>query len=458
VKYTIIGAGVAGLTAGLLLAEKGKSVEIFEQDSQVGGIAKTVNYPNYRFDLGGHRFLTKYPEVQGFWSQILGREFLSVGRQSRIYYGGRFLNYPLRPVDALSLGPLSALQAVFSHLWAKARPIKPEKNLEDVYVNSFGRFLYNRFFNSYSQRLWGIAPKKMEPDWGRARVGKLSLTGAIKDAFFPKVAEVKSLAKKFYYPKLGPSQMWEEMANRIKKNGSRIILGSPITKIYHQKNKIIALDTGGKKITIDNLIASVALRDFVLALEPRAPQKVIAAARRLRYRDYILVALAINKKSVFPDQWIYIQDAGFKCLRIQNINNWSRAMVKDKQQTILGLEYITGRAEPLWQKTDSDLAKLGRQEVVKLGFCTPPQIMETKVVRGYNFYPVYDLGYRKHLEVIKEYLSRFKNLILIGRNGQHKYNNMDHSVLSAMLAVKKLAGEQADPWSVNPEEEYLEKK
>ena len=458
-KYVIIGAGPAGLTAGYELVKRNQPVAIFEKEAQVGGLAKTVYYKGNRFDIGGHRFFAKIPQIIRFWHQMLGKNLISVKRSSKILYGGKFFNYPLEPVNALNnLGPYQATLALLSYSQVRLRPIKPEKNLEDVYINSFGRVLYEKFFQTYSTRLWGLPPTKMEPDWGKARVGKLSLLNAVKDAFFPKEASVKSLIKKFQYPKLGPGQMWEAVAKKVKEKGGQIFLSEGAKQIFYQGNRIIAIETQKRRLVADRLVSTMPLRDLVLSLSPKPPVAVVTAAKQLKYRDFIVVALMIRSKHIFSDQWIYIQDPGFTTVRVQNINNWSNYMVKNKNDTILGLEYVTSENEPFWQKTDREMIELAKTEAVKLGFCQSEQIVDAKVVRELKAYPVYDLGYKKHLETVKNYLKRFANLTLIGRNGTHQYNNMDQSMLAAMLAVENFFGSNHNLWEVNADEEYLERK
>ncbi len=459
-KIVIIGAGPAGLTAGLLLAEKGQTVTILEQNSQVGGLAKTVRYKGNRFDIGGHRFFAKYKHINDFWKKMLGKELLSVKRSSRLFYEGKFYHYPLQPKNALkNLGLWRALLATTDYLLVRLKPIQSEKTLEDVYINSFGRFLYRRFFEGYSTKLWGISPKKMEPDWGKARVGKLSLIGAIKDALFG--SDIKSLIKKFHYPRLGPGKMWETVAAKMKQNGGEILLDSCVKTVFHSQNKITGVEVQTlarrQKQNVAHLISTMPIKDLVASLSPKPPLTVTKAAQGLKYRDYILVALIVARKNIFPDQWIYIQDPGFTNVRVQNVGNWSKAMVADKNKTILGVEYVTSQGEPLWQKSDQELITLASKEVVKLGFATKGQILEAKVVRELKAYPVYDKGYKQRLEIIKKYLSRFSNLALIGRNGMHKYNNMDHSMMAAQMAVENFFGAEHDLWRVNTDtEEYLE--
>lgn len=459
-KYLIIGAGPAGLTAGLSLVEKGGLVTILEQGTQVGGISKTVVYKKYHFDIGGHRFFTKNQEVANLWKKTLPKDFTEKNRISRIYYQGKFYSYPLEPLNALvNLGPFRAMTAFLSHLRTKSNPIKPEKTLEDVYINSFGQYLYDKFFRVYSTRLWGIPPHQMAPDWGKARVGKLSLLNAVKDAFFPQKAEIKSLIKRFYYPKLGPGQMWEAFAQKIKEGKGEILLNSKVQKIKHVGKKIISVTTqDNRQFKLDQLISSMPIRDLVNAFEPSPPAEILKAANELKYRDYILVALVIKAKNIFPDQWIYVQDPGFMNVRVQNINNWSQSMAGDKNKTVLGMEYVVSQGDPLWQMKDWELIGLAKGEAFKLGFAKIEEIVDARVVRELKVYPVYDRHYHRYLSAVKKYLSVFTNLTLIGRNGMHRYNNMDHSMLTAMLAVENLFGAKHDLWQVNADQEYHERR
>lgn len=461
-RYVIIGAGPAGLTAGFLLAEKKQKVAVLEQESRVGGISKTVRYKKYRFDLGGHRFFAKYPKINRFWRKMLGKQLLLVNRSSKIFSQGKFLTYPLEPLNALSkLGFCQAGLVLSSYFFSKIKPIRPPTTLEDVYINSFGKYLYQRFFKDYSQRLWGLSPKKMAPDWGFQRVGRLSLFGAIKDAFFPRSSGIKSLIKKFYYPILGPGQMWEAVAHKFKQKGGELYLNTQVVKIFHQKGKITGVETANPslgKLRVDQLISSMPVKDLVNSLTPKPKKEVLKAANSLKYRDFILVALIINKTNIFKDQWIYIQDPGFTLLRIQNINNWSQAMVGDKSKTVLGIEYVTSEQSPFWRMSDQQLTEMAKNEVVRLGFADFDQTVDAKVVRQLKAYPVYDLGYRQHLKVIKNYLAQFSNLTLIGRNGTHQYNNMDHSMIMAIQAVENFFGKKHYLWQADVETEYLEAK
>lgn len=458
-KYVIIGAGPAGLTAGLLLARRGHEVRIIEKEAQVGGISRTVRYKKYRFDLGGHRFFAKFPQIRQFWLDMLPNDLIQVERRSHIFYKGKFLSYPLDPKNALgNLGYWQSFAIFASYIVGKTKKGSP-KTLADVYVRGFGRRLYRKFFESYSTRLWGIPPEKMEPDWGFQRAGKLSLLGAVKDAFFPRPDKIKSLIKTFRYPRFGPGQMWEKVAREYAHDGGKLIVGDPVVEVHHRYGSVDAVKTAsGKSYKVGQLISSAPLKDFVLMLNPKPEESVVKAAKRLKYRDFILVALAVKKKKIFSDQWIYIQDPGYRCVRVQNINNWSKDMVGKPGITVLGVEYVTSEKEPLWKMSDQELISLAQEEIIKLGFARLRQFVDATVVRQLKAYPVYDLGYRKNLEKVKAYLSKIKNFTPVGRNGMHKYNNMDHSMLIAMKAVENLFGGKNDLWQINTEMEYLEKK
>ncbi len=454
-RYVIIGAGPAGLTAGFLLTQKHQPVIILEKADQIGGLSKTVHYKKYRFDLGPHRFFTASPAINQLWQSLLGKDLITINRQTSLLYQNKFYDYPLIAQNALAnLGFWSSLLAIFSFVKAKITPRK-ETSLEAVYINSFGHFLYQKFFKHYSTRLWGLPPSQMAPDWGKQRVGSLSLFAAIKDAFLSQKSP-KSLIKNFHYPRFGPGQMWNIMAHQIKKTG-QIFTDFPVQTIHHQKNRITRVLTAkGKTFPVSELISTMALQDFITSLSPPPPSPILKAATHLNYRDFILVALVTKTSRLFPDQWIYIQDPGFQTLRIFNMNNWSQSLVPDKNQTVLGLEYTVDTHHPLWQKSNQDLIQLAQNEVIKLGFAKKKDFIDAAVKRELKAYPVYDLHYQTHLNTVKNYLARFKNLALIGRNGMHRYNNIDHSMLTAILAVENLFGAHHNIWQVNTDSEYFE--
>jgi protoporphyrinogen oxidase len=457
----IIGAGPAGLTAGYELVKQGIQTNILEQADRVGGISRTETYKGYHFDIGGHRFYTKVGEIQQLWLEILGNDLLKVPRLSRIYYNGKFFNYPLGLTNALSnLGVISSFLMLFSYLQAKMKPHPVEESFEQWVCNRFGKRLYQTFFKTYTEKVWGIPCTEIRADWAAQRIQGMSLKKAIVDSLV-KTNQTKSLIKEFYYPKLGPGMMWEKCQEIINNNGGKVHLNTKVNQIYHQDNRIQKITVQQESETFnleaDYFISSMPVTALVLKLDPPAPPAVLQAARSLKYRDFLIVALIIDDANLFPDNWIYIHSPEFKVGRIQNFKNWSPAMVPDSSKTCLGMEYFCSEVNEIWSMSDNDLIKLASQEIVALSLLSNiNKIEDATVIRQKKAYPIYDQGYRQHLQVIQEYLRTFDNLQTIGRNGMHRYNNQDHSMLTGLLAARNLMGEDHDLWEVNTERSYYE--
>lgn len=460
----IIGAGPAGLTAGYELIKKDIKSVVLEQSDKVGGISRTEVYKGYRFDIGGHRFFTKVKEVQRFWYEILAEDFIKVPRLSRIYYQNKFFNYPLSLFNTLSnLGVGTSAAILISYIKAKIKgrlqPEEPE-TFEDWVTDRFGARLYRIFFKTYTEKVWGIPCNKIQADWAAQRIQGMSLKRAVINAAFGS-QNAKSLIKEFDYPRLGPGMMWERCQEILDSKGAPVHLNTSVTRIHRDGDRIthITAQQGDKtfELTGDQFISSMPVTALLHKLSPQPPEHVLAAARGLKYRDFLIVSLIINKTHLFPDNWIYIHSPDFKVGRIQNFKNWSPEMVPDPSKTCLGMEYFCSEGDALWEMSDQDLIRLASQEAVQLGLGVEPGDVEDGVViRQYKAYPVYDREYRKHLEVIQTYLSTFKNLQTVGRNGMHRYNNQDHSMLTAMLAVRNILGEDHDLWNVNIERSYHE--
>lgn len=473
----VIGAGPAGLTAAYQLMTQGIGSVILEQSDQVGGISRTELYKGYRFDIGGHRFYTKVKEVESLWHQILGDEFIQVPRLSRIYYQGKFFRYPLEPFDALrSLGFGTSFSILASYLKAQIRPRPQEENFEDWVINRFGERLYRTFFKTYTEKVWGIACTEIRADWAAQRIKGLSLGKAVINALVGS-NDTKTLIKSFTYPILGPGQMWERFQQILEQQGSPVQLntrvssierrGTHIERIWGQRSAPLKqqdhyldpLDHPDHPISFqaDTYISSMPLATLIQLMDPPPPEAVLRAAQGLRYRDFLIVPLIIRAEHLFPDNWIYIHSPDFRVGRIQNFKNWSPAMVPDPQKTCLGLEYFCNQGEPLWQMDREELVQWATQEIVGLGLVAHPDLVEDgTVIRQPKAYPVYDGDYRQHLAVIQQYLQQFDNLQTIGRNGLHRYNNQDHSMLTGMLAVDSLLGTPHDLWQVNTERSYYE--
>ena len=461
----VIGAGPAGLTAAYELTRRGAAVLILEQDDQVGGLARTVRYKGFRFDIGGHRFFTKVEPVERLWRSVLGKDFLRRPRLSRIYYRGRFFDYPLKPLNALrNLGVWTSLTVAASWFWAKLQPIRPELSFADWVTNRFGRKLFRIFFETYTEKVWGMPCDRIGAQWAAQRIKGLSLTTAVINMLFPawnrRRGNVKSLIEEFEYPRLGPGMMWDAFRVRIEDAGGELKLNSRLVALTHDGDQITSVDyeCGGARFVqpVSHVISTMPVRHLVRAISPETPQDIAEAATRLKYRDFLTVALIIEQADVFPDNWIYVHDERVRVGRIQNFKNWSPDMVPDQRFTCLGMEYFCFAGDGLWTSSDEDLIALATRELEAIGLVARELVRDGAVVRVPKAYPVYDEGFEAALEQVKSHLGRFSNLQLIGRNGMHKYNNQDHSMLTAILAVRNLFGEQHDLWAVNADEDYHE--
>ena len=458
--FLVFGGGPAGLTAGYLLAKAGRRVIVFEADEQVGGLAKTVVDPDgYRFDLGGHRFFTKSREVNDLWLEIMGDEFLLRPRMSRIFWNGRYLDYPLKGTDVIKkLGPWELLLSGMSYLWAQVKPKGREENFEQWVSNRFGRRLYNHFFRSYTEKVWGVPTTEIRAEWAAQRIKGLSFFSAAKAAFFGNRGDkIKSLIDKFQYPRYGPGQMWERMTERIEEMGGEVRVSAPVERIELEDGRVARVVAGGETFEPQGVISSLPLRDTVRITDPAAPAPVREAGQGLRYRDFLTVALVLDGEDLFPDNWIYIHEEGVRVGRIQNYRSWSPWMVPDPDTACVGLEYFCFRGDELWEMSDEDLVALATRELDQLGLASPDKVRRGHVVRVPLAYPMYDAEYAERVETIRSWLDPIEGLVQVGRNGLHRYNNSDHSMLSAMRAVENLiASADHDIWAVNVECAYHE--
>jgi len=466
-KVVIIGAGPAGLTAAYELCKAGVRSVVLEKDDVVGGISRTVNYKGYLFDIGGHRFFTKVKAVDDMWREVLGeKKFLRRSRLSRIYYQKKFFYYPLKASNALlGLGIWNSIMMVFSYLKAQMFPVKNESTFEDWISNRFGKRLYNTFFKTYTEKVWGIPCDKISADWAAQRIKGLSLVTTIKNALLPTEVKdkgeiIKTLIDAFDYPAKGPGMMWEMVAESIQKDGSSLKMKSDVDRIFWQKGRVTALEieNGGKREVVEgtDFISSMPMQELVRKMSPEPPAEVLTAADKLGYRDFLTVSLVVNKEELFEDNWIYIHDPDVKVGRIQNFKNWSPHMVPDPSKTCLGLEYFCFEGDGLWTMEDADLIALGAKELGLLQLVDPADVEDGAVVRMPKAYPVYDAVYIDAVDTIRDFLREVPNLHLVGRNGMHKYNNQDHSMLTAMLSVKNILGANYDVWGVNVDNEYHE--
>jgi protoporphyrinogen oxidase len=456
----VLGGGPAGLTAGYLLAKQGKPVVVLESTDQVGGIARTEVRDGYRFDLGGHRFFTKVTEVDDLWHEIMKEEFLKRPRQSRIYWRRKFLDYPLQGMDVIKkLGPWELLLCGLSYLWAAIKPKGKEETFEQWVSNRFGRRLFNHFFKAYTEKVWGVSTSEIRAEWAAQRIKGLSFFSAAKAAFFGnKGNEIKSLIGEFNYPRFGPGQMWEQMTADIRERGGEVRMNAPVTRLVTGADgRITEVVAGGETLTPSYVISSLPLRTSVGIASPEAPAEVRDAARGLRYRDFLTVLLVLSEKEIFPDNWIYIHEPDVKVGRIQNFRSWSPWMVPNDEDGSIGLEYFCFEGDELWTMDDDKLVELATRELVQIGLAKPDMVKNGFAVRVHKAYPIYDAEYAERVATIRGWLETVPNMIQVGRNGLHRYNNSDHSMLTAMRAVDNiLLGTNHDIWAVNAESVYHE--
>jgi protoporphyrinogen oxidase len=469
----VIGAGPAGLTAAYTLTKAGVPVTVLEADPEsVGGISRTVVYKGFRFDIGGHRFFSKSREVEELWTELLPNDMLDRPRSSRIYYAGKFFSYPLRPLEALArLGGIEAVRCVASYAKARLDPVQDPKNFEDWVTNQFGKRLFQIFFKTYTEKVWGMSCREISSDWAAQRIKGLSLSSAVLSAFRPqprtedRSGVVKTLIDTFRYPRLGPGMMWDAAAQKVTRAGGRVLMGRRVERLSldraseRYRVEYRGHDGDAYELEAEHVICSAPLSELVRALEPAMSEGARQAAARLKYRDFLIVVLIARDENAFSDNWIYIQDASVSVGRIQNFKSWSPEMVPDPKMAAYGCEYFCHEGDGLWQKSDTELTELAKREMAQIGLIRPGAVVDSAVVRQPKAYPVYDSKYQSNVDVIRRELrDRYPGLAVVGRNGMHKYNNQDHSMMTALLAAKNiLAGKVVyDLWQVNQDAEYHE--
>ncbi|HTN71592.1 MAG TPA: NAD(P)/FAD-dependent oxidoreductase [Methylomirabilota bacterium] len=458
----VIGAGPSGLTAAYELTKHQLHPIVIEKGDKVGGLARTENYKGFHFDIGGHRFFTKVAEVNKIWHELLGDDFLRRPRLSRIYYAGTFFDYPLKPLNAFKgLGIFESLLILMSYLWWQVFPYRQEETFEQWVTNRFGKRLFQTFFKSYTEKVWGIPCSELKAEWAAQRIKDLSLRSAVLSMFVKPQKTIKTLIDSFEYPRLGPGMMWNAVKERIEQGGGTVRLNSNIIKVRRNGNRIdsVVLSNNGHTETLEGseFISTMPVTEFLTKLDPPSPPAVLHAVSKLKYRDFLTVCLIVNKPDLFPDNWIYIHDPAVKVGRIQNFKNWSPSMVPDSTKTSLGLEYFCTEGDELWDTSDRDLIELGKQELDRIGLASYSDVEDGCVVRVPKAYPMYDSYYREYLDIVKEFAAGVENFQTIGRNGLHRYNNQDHAMLTGMLAVRNLVfGEKNDLWNVNTDQEYHE--
>jgi protoporphyrinogen oxidase len=471
-RVAIIGAGPAGLTAAYFLAKNGVPVTVLESDAQyVGGISRTVRYNGFHFDIGGHRFFSKSQEIEDLWTEILPDDLLERPRSSKIFYGGKFYTYPLKAFEALrNLGVLESALCVLSYLKARLVPGVEPKSFEDWVTRQFGGRLYRIFFKTYTEKVWGMSCKEISADWAAQRIKGLSLASAIWNALLARKSGdrtkiIKTLIDSFRYPRKGPGMMWETCAAKVRELGGEVRLGRRVAGCSYDgesRSWTVACEMAGggqETVTAEHVISSAPIRELAGMLKPAVSLEALAAARALRYRDFITVALILKDRERFADNWIYIHDPNVKVGRIQNYKSWSPEMVPDPAFCCYGLEYFCFEGDGLWAAPDTELIELATGELEKIGLSERGDVVDGCVVRQVKAYPVYDGDYEKNVAIMRAEIRRkFPNLHLAGRNGMHKYNNQDHAMMTALLAARNiLAGQEVyDVWKVNQDAEYLE--
>ena len=466
-----MGAGPAGLTAAYELGKYGVPATVLEKDERfVGGLARTAEYRGYRFDIGGHRFFSKNQEIEDLWTEILGDEMRERARLSRIYYQGRYFDYPLKVGNALrNLGAAETVRCVASYGWARLHPVGVPRSFEDWVSNQFGRRLFEIFFKTYTEKVWGIPTSELSADWAAQRIKGLDVTALVRSALpwghphgsgsEDRSAVVRTLIDRFRYPRLGPGQMWERVSSVLSSRGGRVLLGREVATLRHARGLARRVRTvNGEEFEGTDFVSTLPIRDLVAGLDPPPPAKVARAASSLGYRDFLTVALIVDRREVFPDNWIYVHDPDVQVGRIQNFGAWSADMLADPRRSCLGLEYFCFEGDEVWSSPDQELVARARRELVRLGMVREEEVVDGTVVRMTRAYPVYDDAYRDHLDVIRAWLqTALPNLHLCGRNGLHRYNNQDHSMMTALVVARNIAeGSSLDPWKVNGDAEYIE--
>jgi protoporphyrinogen oxidase len=457
----VLGAGPAGLTAAYTLAVRGEEGAVFEAARVVGGLARTVEVDGYRFDLGGHRFFTKLKPIEALWERLLGDELLTRPRLSRIYFNGDYFSYPLRAADVPKrLGLVESALCVFSYLAAARHRRRQAESFEEWVTIRFGRRLYDVFFRSYTQKVWGIPGSEIRSEWAAQRIKNFSLGRALLSLVGLSRTHVTTLIEEFRYPRLGPGQMWEAFHSRIENSGIPVLLGHRCTGIRHANGEVYSVvvesESTESEYAVENVVTSIPLAELVFALDPPPPPAVLEAARKLRYRDLCLVALMTTEVEPFADNWIYLHDPETRAGRVQNFGAWSSDMVRPGT-SCLGVEYFCFQGDEIWEMPERDAVQLAKDELARIGLIDPEQVFGGAKVNVPKAYPMYDADYADAVATIREYLEGFTNLQTCGRNGLHRYNNQDHSMWTAILAtLNVLDGIQYDVWSINTEAEYHE--
>lgn len=461
----VLGAGPAGLSAGHELAISGVEVTVLERNDFVGGLCRTINVDGYRFDLGGHRWFTKNEHLNDWFRNLMKGEIVMVERISRIYYDGKYFQYPVEIMDVVkNAGVVTIIKAGFTYLWSAFyylvfRP--PIVNMQQAYTAQFGSTLYDMFFRRYTEKVWGKKCEELSSDWVSQRSKGLSIWTVLLEALSSQKSDIKSLIEEFMYPRDGYMRIPERMAEDIESQGNKVHLSSSVTRVvHHGENDIeVFYDSGAGETSIraTDVISTIPLGHLARMSEPAAPQAVIDAAKSLKFRDLITVNLQLRKDQVSKDTWLYVQDEAILFGRLHEPKNWSRAMVPDDEHTSLVLECFCTRGDHIWEMSDDEVAQTCVNDLVeKLRFIEHDEVEGWNVVRTLHTYPVYDMTYAGNVGVIKDHLAAMQGVHIVGRGGTFRYNNADHSIEMGLLLGRKILGFDVDPLDVNTEPEYQE--
>jgi protoporphyrinogen oxidase len=458
-KIAVIGGGPAGMTAAYELSKKIKDVDLYEASSSVGGMAKTIELWNQKVDIGPHRFFSDDTRINELWLEVVGKDYEMVDRLTRIYYNKKFFHYPIKAFNALkNLGIFQAARCVVNYGIEKLFPTKDTSTFEGWVTNRFGKRLYQIFFKTYTEKLWGIPCDVLDADFAAQRIKKFSLGEAIKSALFGNSGKHKTLVDQFAYPHGGTGMVYERMSDFIKKQGGNVHLKTPIEKIITRNNVACAIQLQDGTIKeYDHIISSMPLSLMVARL-PEAPEPIRQAAASLRFRNTIIVYLNVQANNLFPDNWLYIHSSDLLMGRLTNFRNWVPSLYNNEKSTICALEYWCYDEDDFWKWDEKRLIELGKEELRKTGLIGTAEITDGYVYKIHRCYPVYSTGYKETLKPVEDYLSTVKNLHVIGRYGAFKYNNQDHSILMGKLAVENiLEGKQHNLWEINTDyESYQE--
>jgi protoporphyrinogen oxidase len=470
-KTLVMGAGPGGLCSAYVLSKAGAPALVVERAPFVGGLARTITkdteHGQFRFDIGGHRWFTKNDELNDIFREVVGEELLWVNRVSRIYFDGKYVDYPLKISNALkAIGPVTAARAMADYGKQQAdKKLNPKEivSMKDAYIDQYGELLYKLFFERYSEKVWGRPCDEMSGDWVTQRTKGMSIVTAVKDAIVPSKGKVVSLIDEFMYPKYGFGRFSERMADKIEELGNEVRLGAGVEKVHREGNKIVAVtigtDNGPERVEAENFISSIPLTVLAKIMEPAAPAEILEAADSLTFRNVITVNLMIKKRQVTPDTWLYVHDRNILFGRFHEPKNWSPFMVPSDEYTSLVIEYFCSFGDHIWNMTEEELVEQSVKHLVEdMKFLKREDVLGGFIVRAPRAYPSYVIGYDEPLEKIKDFIDQFENLQIIGRYGTFRYNNSDHSIETGLLAAKNVLGGHYDLDQVNAEKEYHEIK